>query len=90
MQWLRNARPHHPTLQELVADKHRQAALKGLVEQAEERWRSVPIKSQNSDLQIKPTIPEMSTNTKNTVKSAHFASSDDVSRMEVKNLKPRR
>lgn len=44
IQWLRHNRPTTPTVPELLADFQRQQALKGLVQQAEERWKSVPLK----------------------------------------------
>ncbi|KAF5113629.1 hypothetical protein DV454_003455 [Geotrichum candidum] len=43
VQWLRYARPHYPTLDELHRDKVRQQQIKEKVRQAEARWRSVPL-----------------------------------------------
>lgn len=44
VQWLRHNRPSHPTLQELYADQVRQENLKGLIREADQRWKEVPLK----------------------------------------------
>ncbi|KAF5103013.1 hypothetical protein D0Z03_000303 [Geotrichum reessii] len=43
LQWLRYARPHYPTLEELYNDQVRQMQIKQRVREAEARWRSVPL-----------------------------------------------
>jgi NADH dehydrogenase [ubiquinone] 1 alpha subcomplex assembly factor 2 len=48
VQWLRYARPHHPSLDELYGDKVRQMQIKEKVRQAEARWRSVPLVDKSS------------------------------------------
>ncbi|CAN6664920.1 hypothetical protein TRVA0_036S00936 [Trichomonascus vanleenenianus] len=50
-QWLRHNRPASPTLEELAADKIRQDALKGLIREADERWKSIPLKKEYQDKQ---------------------------------------
>ncbi|PRT55505.1 NADH-ubiquinone oxidoreductase assembly factor N7BML [Wickerhamiella sorbophila] len=47
MQWLRHARPHPPTLEELIADQRRQQQLKLLAQQADQRWNQIPVQSTN-------------------------------------------
>lgn len=51
VQWLRHNRPTSPTLEELLADFQRQQQLKGLVQQAEERWKSIPLKDWSKEEQ---------------------------------------
>lgn len=48
MQWLRFARPNYPSLEELADDVKRQEILKLRVQQAEARWKSVPLKEDQS------------------------------------------
>lgn len=38
LQWLRHARKNHPTLEELVEDQQRQARIRVLAQQADQRW----------------------------------------------------
>lgn len=49
VQWLRHARPHYPTLQELHDDKVRQELLKIKVQLANEKWKSIPLKNINQN-----------------------------------------
>lgn len=44
MQWLQFTRPMAPTLADLINDAKRQYRLKLLTKQAEEKWKSVPLK----------------------------------------------
>lgn len=39
LQWLRRAREHPPTVEELVADQQRQLKMRLLAQQADEKWR---------------------------------------------------
>lgn len=59
MQWLRYTRPHHPTLEELMADEARQNMLRGLVHKAEQKWKAMPLKEQapaKESAQSKPVL----------------------------------
>lgn len=49
MQWLRHARPTPPTVEELLADLHRQEQLKLLSHQANQRWQQVPVRSTSQE-----------------------------------------
>lgn len=57
MQWLRHTRANAPTMEELLADQRRQARIRLLAQEAEQRWASVPLKSNDS---AKGSDPRMS------------------------------
>lgn len=46
VQWLRHARPHAPTLEELINDQNRQAMIKLKAAAAEQKWKSIPLKEE--------------------------------------------
>lgn len=81
---MKSRRPHHPTLEELVADVRRQQALKGLVRQAEERWKTIPLKSKDSVNDGKSRENPQQYHQHSNVK-------EEINNIEeVKNLKPQR
>ncbi|KAG5355843.1 NADH-ubiquinone oxidoreductase assembly factor N7BML [Yarrowia sp. B02] len=50
VQWLRFTRPHHPTLEELIADKQRQELLQAKIAAYEAKWAEIPLKTpENAD-----------------------------------------
>lgn len=97
MQWLRYARPHHPTLEELHADQVRQEVLKARVREAETRWQSIPLKTGSdavvgSAAQQTASLEQMLANHRQKVEEGNRILDEDkrnidINQLNAKNLK---